>query len=335
MADPAITKTWQFLTNQLTPNSVKGALLAYKNALTGVTPWPSPLQNPWSVVLCCNASAVSTSDNWSTTADITFVVTSGAHSWIVLQNVTGMQILFDCINHNNQNVADIRMSPRGLFTGGSTTTRPTATDELPEVGAANISGNPPYQKQWTMDDFSHLQRFHVWHTADGKQTMLLGFQQTGVGVGAIDVFWILGQAEEAHPGWTKPHVLYIGVQGNGANPDAFFSNNDWTIAEESQGKYQILPASTEGYFDGTNWRSVSALGKNGVSGQPPSLPIYLYSHDHRTQVGRWPVDVYGTCTDVAGATTGDFVPSAATKKFVKVNGLLLPWDGSSAFQWNT
>lgn len=337
MASAATTKTWQIFPNLVTPGTSRGSLLrTIKNVLCGITAWPSTLLNPWTVVSSSNGTVAGVGDNWASDADAnTGVSSTGARSWIVLQNASGMQILIDYVTGGNADTAQFRMSPRGLFIGGTTTARPTATDEIPETGAPAVLGSNPYQKQFTL--FATAKLLHFWHSADGLQTMIVGYQSTtgSPDFGSLEVFWILGQAEQPHPAWPHPHVLFIGTAGNATNPDNMFNSNDWVIAEDTPGKYQLLSPVLEGQFDGSFWHPVASSGKNQISNTYPIEPFTLWSGKYKCKIGRWPVDVFATATDAAGFTTGDFHPGDGSKKFVKVNGLLIPWDGVSSWSFPT
>lgn len=325
-AAPDLTKSWQLVPNVVCGASYGGQLRTIKDTLCGFA------KNPWRVISSSNSTVAGSGDNWVSDADAGHSVTaSGARSWIVLQNASGMQICFDYINHGTGDVGEFRMSPRGLFTGGTVSARPTATDELPEVGAPTVLGSPPYQKQWTL--FSTAKILHIWHTTDGLQSMIVGYQGTtgSPDFGALETFWILGQAEQKHPAWGMPHVMFIGTAGNATNPNNLFNLNDWIIAEDTQGKYQLLSTTAEAYYDGSNYQVITSQGINQISNTYPEEPLSLWSGKYKCEVGKWPVDVYPTTTDTGSYITGSFIPGDGSKKFVKVNGLLIPWDGVSSW----
>lgn len=128
-----LTKTWQFSVNNNVaytsqPLNAKAILYQLKEelkALSGAT-----------VVRSCDSSAVTAGSDTITAYDNGTSVlaatdnTGVAHSWIVIQMTTGVQVLVSWVVGNTTTPANIkvRVSPGGLFTSGSTTADPTATD---------------------------------------------------------------------------------------------------------------------------------------------------------------------------------------------------------------
>ena len=131
MALPTLEKTWQFDVNQVTPTvgvletDMDTMILKLKNSLIGFA------STPWTVVRSSNGVTVAASDLWSTIADL--VHSSSARSWIVLKQ-TGcggqgnLQICLD-LNSSAQNNHDLYVSWHAGFGAGTTSARPTATDE--------------------------------------------------------------------------------------------------------------------------------------------------------------------------------------------------------------
>ena len=84
-------------------------------------------------VASCDASSTSTeTDLWDSDSDLTWAAGSSAHSWIVLANSNIVSDLQICIDLNFASTISIKVlaSMSSGFTGGSTTVRPTATDEI-------------------------------------------------------------------------------------------------------------------------------------------------------------------------------------------------------------
>jgi len=169
MTLPTIEKTWQFNVNRnigaLGTNLAvnKQLLLDMKNMLiatgslgtwtnaSGATITPA---NPWTVRYSCNGTTAGSVgdgvDRWQSTSDMNpgqmtgvTSLTTTARSWIVLKNTTldsggNFQVLFDWMSDTNQGVSQwfdygsctIYVSRTAGFTGGTTTTRPSATDEV-------------------------------------------------------------------------------------------------------------------------------------------------------------------------------------------------------------
>ena len=116
MALPTLLKTWQFNVNNIIVSqdedtSYPEALFTIKEALTGFA------SNPWTVVASSDGSTADETDRWIDQGDVNWG--TGAHSWIVLQNVNGQQILFDPDYSATSNPEDINIevSMGGNFTG--------------------------------------------------------------------------------------------------------------------------------------------------------------------------------------------------------------------------
>lgn len=86
------------------------------------------------------ASGADTTDRWAARANagVRATVAAAAQSWIVLQNVDGVQVLLD-FQGASDDIARISFSPKGLYTlAGTTTHQPTASDEVVSTSAATI-----------------------------------------------------------------------------------------------------------------------------------------------------------------------------------------------------
>jgi hypothetical protein len=124
---PANVKTW---TKVLITASGADADAANKVFLYNIK--AEMLNHGWTVVSSSNSVTYDASDLWLSDANLVWAAASSAHSWIVLQNnsiTTGFQLLLD-LNYASTATEDLNawFSFVG-FTGGSTTARPTATDE--------------------------------------------------------------------------------------------------------------------------------------------------------------------------------------------------------------
>jgi hypothetical protein len=195
MALPALQKTWQGgttlggtdLINQtiLAANLQKDTLLAIKNALITFN-----LAN-WTVVGSSDSvtAAMDATDRWVTNANLVWATTAGTvFSWIVLQQ-TGIQASFqmlislEILAAADTNREDVYMgvSFSAGFTGGSTTARPTATDEhagaiLDWIGA---EGGTPTDKVLTciQSDDGECTRVVISNKGNGIPCTSMGFEK--------------------------------------------------------------------------------------------------------------------------------------------------------------
>ncbi len=202
MSLPALTKSWQFnVNNVVLPDSNwpwhQKLLLSLKNALIGF-----PL-NPWVVVGSCDSLsfAMDGTDYWSDYPDLIWDWSADPHAWIVLENVAGVQLCLDLNYRRDYDPHQLKgyMSSGGLFTGGSTTVRPTATDEHNIMtGASNAwfgaeTTNPLLDYVW-----------HMWHSEDGAVTRLIGFYQNNP-----HTIWRFEKFQDARAGHAVPYGFGI------------------------------------------------------------------------------------------------------------------------------
>lgn len=208
MTIAAHTKTWQFDVNitlaalASAPNEAAQMIVRLKNGLVGFA------QSPWAMHYSCD-SVVAGSDgdgidritdhltDWVlATAD-----TGTIRSWFVLRNaVTSMEVLFEARVSATNNGRAFRwvVSPAAGFTGGTTTQRPTATDErVVLAGAANEVVGLGGSSNTT----SRAYRLHIWHSNDGEFTMWAICHN-----GNMTGWGFLGIPENPVTGWTTPRI---------------------------------------------------------------------------------------------------------------------------------
>jgi hypothetical protein len=168
MGLPTLDKTWQYTINQRVAagsTAARSVLFGIKNAMKAFA------LNPWTVVGSSNsvAAALDAVDRWAAATNLVYTAAGGtAHSWIVLKQagvLSNFQICIDLVtaigasDHGNANFI---VSPNAGFTGGSTTNRPTATDEAEFT----------WTDRWT---FMNTTRAYVWHamqSTDGQCTRI-------------------------------------------------------------------------------------------------------------------------------------------------------------------
>lgn len=105
-----------------------GELTLYK---VGTVPVSSPsIQGKWTVHQSCDGSSVSGTDLWTGPA-VAYGASPTPHAWVVLESPSNLGPLYFCIDMNNASSgrASFALS-RTAPTGGTTTDRPTAADEI-------------------------------------------------------------------------------------------------------------------------------------------------------------------------------------------------------------
>ncbi len=177
MALPTLEKTWQFNVNNVATaigsnyEWHRRLMWNLKEALIGFG------SNPWVVAGCgdtTGGSGMGVGDLWLSWLNLVWLQ-SGLHSWIVLENVAGLQVCIDLkIGLAACEGAYFYMSAGGLFLGGDASNRPTATDEI----NCNVSDGGTY---WFGDERDspppHDHVWHMWHSEDGEVTRLVGYYQ--------------------------------------------------------------------------------------------------------------------------------------------------------------
>jgi hypothetical protein len=116
----------------------------------------------WTVVASSNSITADTNDNWNSIADIICATAGSIHSWIVLKNTaiaSNFQVCFDMSNATTSNMT-CAVSYSSGFSGGTTTARPTATDE------AVILNNA--QWAYTSSDTSNNYSITMFYSSDYK-----------------------------------------------------------------------------------------------------------------------------------------------------------------------
>ncbi len=161
MTLPSLTKTWQFVPNYAIAatgtalGTNRTILKTIKDFLTtDAAEWvdnaniATTAANLWTVRYSCDSvvagSAGDGVDRWDAITDLVWANAASAHSWIVLRNTaigSTAELLISCEGSSGSgHVLTIAISPSAGFTGGTTTARPTATDEAVTLNNAAWGG---------------------------------------------------------------------------------------------------------------------------------------------------------------------------------------------------
>lgn len=309
-----------FTTNILTTN--RTWILALVNALLSLT------ANHNGVSLTCSGSgnsvagAMDGSNRWLTIANLVWANGGVAHSWIVLRapgwcSPAGGQICISLENAaaNGTSIL-IGISQGALYTGGSATARPTATDEVLIAPAATANGGRSAGTDGVV--------FHIIQTDDGANLRVLICTN-----GEMSGFLALETPVDAVTGWTTPNAaIFLGAASGTAcataatiyDAAAFHSRN-----AAANGTMDIYLAA-EGFNNAAGWELISVA--NAFSGEWEMWPCAFDSVTggsagrHGRAVDIW----YGSI----GANDNDYYPADATRQFIQAGCLILPWDGSLA-----
>lgn len=324
MALPTKDKTWQFDVNIFytdddlasRSDTNKGFLLALKNALVGFA------SSPWAVESCSNSVAVGNNDGvdrWASGSDLVWGTTGNPHSWIVLtQPALGNGSI--CIALDSTTGVDsqgsIIFSPSAGFgaanggADGTTTARPTATDEHVVIGTGNIvpqtSGGVTNQS------------LHVWLSSDGACTRAVATRG-----GNVQFALFFDAPKNPITAWS-PARVYTWTRGNTLLYGNFFTTSmfHFTQGGVGQGLFEIAMAGADNSTHGRD--NEASRFPNEFSGRTIMAPAVLYS-DTVGLEGAWGLlhDVYGAPDTLPlGSTIRDQSGAAA---WMKVGDLWLPW----------
>lgn len=318
---PTLAKTWEFDVNIAAASSTADetdcdeTLLAMKNALTNGGAFTAP----WSVVSSSNGTVANSSDNWSTVADIVHNTAGNAHSWIVLEAPVGdIQI---CINTGWSSSLPERMevvwSPTAGFTGGTTTNRPTATDEqILSAATANIFPTTTFNST-----------VHCLISSDGEETRL--FVMIG---GATYIALITSELANTPTGFTDPSFIYYGGTGGGDMLKIAALWNNGAPRMNDGGAFTVR-FSGEGVMTGANANTFDLFSSypvdNAYSAEWHMGPIGIWGISGQPQAGKLG-DIPDLWWGQEAVNTGDQYPSSGTLyQFAQLGDLVIPWDSSS------
>lgn len=337
MSLPTLAKTWQFNINQAyaAPGSVtnlnKTALLALKNSLIGFA------SNPYTIGYSCNGATAGTAndgvDRWSAITDIVFANPGTAHSWVVLKQpaiAAGFQILISASAEADSAGAfytthlaiSIYVSRSAGFAGGSTTARPTATDEqiVKEIGGS--SG------RWGGTGPTNVAlRVHALMSTDGQCTRIF-FCSSGTVWGAFTLDAVVNTTDATwSPAW---HARLHSKLSSGTFPQSLstsmFYAYDGAIYFNATPSTAALTAESRGGTFGPDDTGFATMA-NDADGNWLFFPMGLVSATMgaRGRLGMM-IDLWWGSSAVPSGDRYD----ATSKSFAQLGPLIIPWDGSSA-----
>ncbi len=156
-------KTWYTWTDYPCPDvsSVAGQLKSFmwilkamlKGEITGPNVGPegaAPSSSNWTVYYSCDGATAGTAndgvDRWGATYDATKLVTTtaaAAHSWMVVKSPAALGPYYLCLDLVSANASWGNIAfAKTAFTGGTTTARPTSTDEVTWLAGQMVDSNP-------------------------------------------------------------------------------------------------------------------------------------------------------------------------------------------------
>ncbi len=351
MSIPAISKTWQYDVNVGLPEPPISAasrgiwLRRIKTAFLGFA------VQPWTTGYSCDSvtagSANDGTDRWTTDAKVVWSSNTGTgvRSWYVFKQsglVSGFQLCIHCKTTGGGSTGgglELVFSVNAGFTGGTTTARPTATDEVIFLAGAWANGNEVYVQAWTMF-------LHVMQSTDGQATRVFITPGTSGTTGGTMTFWLFDKISSPVSGWTYP-VLCTGAASSGTTPTscatyAFFMTFSTVWAQNSYGYSNLTSGAfscaftCEGAVASTTalWSVASRhFFANDFDGSFPLFSIGVYSEQtgNRGKHGTVPDLFWGRfrgSTSGPYGYNGDCYPNSTARTLVSFGVVVHPWNGS-------
>lgn len=312
MSLPSFVKTWVHDSNNsvvatgatLTTN--RTLLLALKNALLTVA--------SATVGYSCDSVTAGAADDgvdrWDAITDLVWS-TAGARSWFVIKLagvLAGYQLLLELgITSAPGSQLRVVASPAAGFTGGTTTARPTATDEVVVIAGQWANGS----------DTSYV--WHLLSADDGSAVRLLICDG-----GAVTGFMSIETPQNQVTGWTLPACtawVYSATQA----PSYALLNDAAAIQARAPAGNMTLYLTSEGWISAMGGERLTSA-PNDISAEWPLYPAGLASETAGAR-GR-----HGSATDLwwtaTGLANGDTFPGDTSRTFAVFGDLVVPWDGS-------
>lgn len=322
MALPTLQKTWQFnVNNQIVPLGTtlldnQTLLLAIKNAMLGFA------TNPCTMVYSCNSTTAGTAgdgvDRITTATDLVWANAGTAHSWFVIKQTglaSNFQILFSCEGASSSGtLLTVVYSQSAGFTGGTTTARPTATDQVVLLNGA--------QWNFTNAPTEYPTRWSVMQSTDGQcLRVLIGQQNNPYSA------WFFETLQNPTTGLSPAVVCYV---GGGAIQNTFS-----LLLSVSNFSFRYSGATYKGVMSCEGYAAIIV----------PTDTAGPYSVANEIDAG-WPMAPLGFVGTTAGArghhgsfydlwvgsstaVSLDTYPSTGTNLFLQAGVLIYPWDGST------
>lgn len=253
MSLPTLSKSWTFNCNNAIAAQGTALLdnqtliLAIVNALLA--------SGKWTVHYSCNSTVAGTAgdgvNRWSTPSNLVGANPGTAHSWMVLKNTNmpggNYQIRIEIPNSIGSGALTVARSINAGFTGGSTTTAPTATDQVVLISGTTYGGPSTDQAM----------RWSTEVSSDGQCTRVIV-----AGGGSLRGFWYFDQTSNPDTGTTYPAGDFVGGSATVAYTPGLTTTQVYPISATpgtaSLGYVSQLIALTSPSSINSNWPIVPA-----------------------------------------------------------------------------
>lgn len=357
MALPSKIKTWRYAVNkaQVTSGTTgldyKQVMFDIVQGFLGVGMSPA-CTTPWTCAGSSNSSTAGMDavNRWSTVADVTWNSSGAAHSWIVLKQTgigSNFQVLWTAESSsggaNPTTWLGLYVSQSAGFTGGSTTARPTATDEQHIHQGATTNQNwlgglgAPFSSRShvLVSDDGACTRWSMWYaghclfagyiervrspvTIPGSPSKIWNGDQVPWWGGSYSSTDFTNATKDAMlmgdtSAWYDSSTRIYTRLGNIGTPTLNTANNLLFAAEQYGGSSTALVT-----------RGINV--PNDLDGNYPMVPLSLVCNGSGFK-GR-----HGSTFDLyfgnPALIDGDTYPNDSTRQFVQLGDFIWPWDGS-------
>mgnify|MGYP001566308965 FL=1 len=330
---PALTRTYScranvpFQANDTALNMSRSMMFSLvKHMLDtlagGTTAGSRHANSVWTVRYSCNSVTAGVAgdgiDRWTTIANLVFAANGAAHSWFVMENTTlGYQVCVDLNNAAGTNVGFVAAEIATPFTGGTTTTRPTATNEF-LMGTTSTGGtaNFIFITDVTTGNFN-------WTHYITANTGEFYFLSSRTGLGFFSTSMKMQKTTNPQTGDTR-NVFLLGhslVTGRGApSYGALVQAAAGCVGRNVNGSVNTTGGiQNAGTFGATAWPGSNGI--DAVSGNYPAYPCHVSSlGTQEAYRGQLPdLFVIGT------APTAGSVPSSAAQTSVIAGDFVVPF----------
>lgn len=264
---------------------------------------------------CCNGSAAGVKgdlvERWNASGDIVGNTPGNAHSWRVETLAGGLGQI--CVDRDDvfDGSGSIFWSEAVGFTGGTTTARPTASDEIEITSTTNI-----------LHTVNGTNVIHLWRCSDsGREGVRMAITNTGASAGPCALMSIERAASTPAAWTTKIAARYMGGSGTFGNRSdwtAVAPNGGWRARVSATARTPIAIGDTPPVANDVDGdRLIAPCGLNDATiGRLGFVDDFHFIDDAFT--------AYGTLSDVNG-----------TLGWIALDEVVWPWNHATAMAGNT
>lgn len=310
MALPTKARTWTSSYLQI-PAQVSIPVWHQKALFEIVSQMLTQGANPWTVVYSCDGVTAGTVgdevNRW--VASTNLVWNLAAHSWIVLENVDGLQIMIS-LDQSTSHTMIAQVSNSGVFTGGTTTVDPTASDSV-SIMAINTS--------WSVNA-SNDRVVSVHQSDDGQATRWFLFRDN-----VPYAYAIFEKVTDPTSGALNSYAY--GIRASAGDTQDVTDGGNLRAVETSSNFPNSAPCffTSEAFVEFTMVHDQKYADSRSGEIFFTSIGLFCTDVPSRGPRGRLSDIYYAASPPVA---TGDTYPSGTAREWIQIGQWVLPHDGT-------